>query len=182
MIFLPRRGKTVSISGTLILADPLVLAGRLARWVYVAPPVGGEPTWGTVSDAIYTHFKAQFESLRPTVPIAWDNVPFQPPADAAYVAIRIEPAETTIASLGGTLSRWRSKGAVVVDVYTPHGEDTRLAFAIAGDVVEIWRATTLESGKLAFRRMDIRRVGINEQQNQYQLTVAAEFYFDALLN
>jgi hypothetical protein len=166
--------RTLSLTGSMVFTTAFSF---VPGTISVFAPTGPGTAWGDIADEILSYFQGTFPVAQPTIPIAWDNVPFVPP-DTAYVAIRIEPGETKRASLGA-VARWRTFGTVIVDILTPNGQDALQAFVLAGDITEIWRGKSLGFG-LEFQRTETQRVGINEQK-KYQLTVHAPFRFDVVL-
>jgi hypothetical protein len=133
-------------------------------------------------DAILTRFKAQMDSLRPTLKIAWENMPFDPQhdfspsTDVAWARISVIGGEAFQASLGGGAAvLWRHPGLVAVQIFTPADGGANTALAIADDVATALRGVTTSG--VVLKAASIQPVG--RDGAFYQVNVTVPFRFDA---
>lgn len=135
-------------------------------------------TFATDASTIRSHFAAEWLLLRPTVPIAYDNIAFDPAVDALdpmgnpapWVRFSILPGDAFQASLG-TPKVWRSTGLVTVQVYVPVGQGDGLAADLADDASGIFRGVRLDG--LIFRAPALTNIG--EDGAWYQINVTTPY-------
>ena len=120
--------------------------------------------------------------MRPSVPVAYENVPFDPPdvgvesnESNEWVRISILPGQTTQASLASS-RRWRTTGVVVVQCFIAKGIDNELALQLADDVVTAFRGAV--AGVVTLMAPSIQRVG--PRGSWYELNVTTPFRYDVL--
>lgn len=106
--------------------------------------------------AIGQHFAVQFALLRPTVPIIADNAAFKPPDRGPWVRVTILPGDSRLVTLGNR-KRYRTRGTVTVQVFTPGGQGDGLALEIATDVATVMRSKTVSGVRL--KTPSVQRVG-----------------------
>jgi len=138
-------------------------------------------SFATTYDTILTRFKAQMDSLRPLVPIAWPNMPFDPKDDyddathQGWARIAIQGGEQQQASIGGT-PRWRQVGIVQVQVFTPTEQGANTALAIADDVATALRGITVSG--VILRAASVSPVGRIGDSAWFQVNVNVPFRYD----
>lgn len=88
-------------------------------------------------ERIFTHFSVQFPLAQPAVSIAWDGLPFTPPANAAWVRIGVIAGQRLQQGAGraglstdarprmglGRTARRERVGLVQVETFVPLGTD-----------------------------------------------------------
>lgn len=134
-------------------------------------------TESTDAIAIETRFNTEFAAVRPSVPIAYDNVDFDPATSAAndpFVKLTILPASQALAGMAG---RYRCTGIVIVQVFTPRGEGTGEAYAIVSDIVEIFRGVRADG--VLYRDPRFFRVG--ESDRYFQVNVQIPYLSDVIV-
>lgn len=134
-------------------------------------------------DAILTRFKAQWDTLEPAVPVAYDGFAFTPPADGTeWVRVTVMPGQAQQASLSGPTRRWRTPGVVTVQVFVPKDKGTDRVLDLIGDIRTALQGVTLNTsspeGSVALRATSDRRVG--PRGNYYQRNAETPFRFDYL--
>lgn len=134
-------------------------------------------------DAIMGRIKSSFVTLRPTVPIAWPNLHFDPrtsfvPANhTAWVRVSILGDESRQATIGGyTGQRWRTWGQVQVQVFAPLGAGANTALAVADDVATALRGAS--TGGVVLQAASVRPIGRDPDGEFYQVNVIVPFRVD----
>ena len=133
------------------------------------------------ANTIRGRFAAEWTTLRPGTPVAYDNTPFDPALDAVdglgnpipWVRLTVIPGDGFQASLG-TPRVWRSTGVVSVQVFVPVGEGDGAANELADDAASVFRGV-LDAG-LTFRAPALTRVG--PEGAWYQINVATPYQSD----
>ena len=133
------------------------------------------------STTIRSRFAQEWPQLRPAVPVAYDNVAFDPGRDALdaernpapWVRMTIIPGEGFQASLG-TPRVWRSTGVAVVQVFVPLAQGDAGAYGLADDVATIFRGVSVDG--VVFRAPSLTRIG--PDRSWYQINVATPFQAD----
>jgi hypothetical protein len=141
-------------------------------------------SFATTYTTILTRFKAQMDSLRPLVPIAWPNMPFDPKDDfddathQGWARITIRGGEQQQASIGGTSNRrWRQVGVIQVQVFTPTEQGAATALGIADDVATALRGVTVSGVVLkAASVIPIGRDGVDF----FQVNINVPFRYDLI--
>jgi hypothetical protein len=79
-------------------------------------------------------------SGEPPYQIAWQNVPFTPPNNAAWVQVFIRFGDNNYATLlpTGGVGFNRQTGTLVVNVFTPQGQGTAANFTIAERIKDLF--------------------------------------------
>ncbi|MEA3537589.1 MAG: phage tail terminator-like protein [Pseudomonadota bacterium] len=91
-------------------------------------------------DALIERFRVQWASLRPTVPIAWENAPAIDPAPTGpYVAYFIRTGRYQRRYVGEGPGWYHGQGRVLVQVFTPKEGETAISDALSDDAVAIYR-------------------------------------------
>ena len=139
------------------------------------------PDFEAASDAILTQFKAQMDSSRPNVPIAWPNMKFAPTEDfdessnEAWARIAVQGAGARQASLGAVGSRrWRTVGLVSVQVFSPIGTGANVGLAVADDIVTALRGVTTSGVRL--KAPSVLPLGRDEAY--YEISITTPFEYD----
>ena len=139
----------------------------------------------TTYDTILTRFKAQMDTLRPLVPIAWPNMPFDPLTDfnsathQGWARIAIQAGEQNQASIGGTRTRrWRQVGLILVQVFTPTDVGANTAIAIADDVGTALRGVTISG--VVFKASSVIPIGREDDEPFYQVNITTPFRYDLM--
>ena len=139
-------------------------------------------SFATTYATILTRFKGQMDTLRPLVPIAWPNMPFDPQDDfddathQGWARITVQGGEQRQASIGGTSNRrWRQVGLIQVQVFTPTEQGATLALQIADDVATALRGVTVSG--VVFRAASVIPVGRDAQQ-LFQVNVNVPYRYD----
>jgi len=143
------------------------------------------PDFESAFDTILGQFKAQMDTLRPLVPVAWPNLPYDPLEDFtpgthdAWARITILGGDAQIASAGSAgHRRWRYFGTVVVQVFAPLGAGANTALAVADDVARALRGAATEG--VTLNAAAIRPIGQDAQEAWYQVNVETPYRFDLL--
>ena len=142
------------------------------------------PDFAAAYDTILTQFKAQMDSRRPKVPVAWPGIDFDPDTGFAaathqgWCRITILGADTVQASAGGPgKRRWRVWGQVTVQVFTPTKSGVLTAMEIADDVATSLRGVV--ASDVTLLASTVRPIG-QDEQGWFQVNVDTPFRFDML--
>ena len=132
-------------------------------------------------DVILTRFKAQMDSLRPTLKIAWPNMSFNPASDytpashVGWARVAVLGGESRQASIGDSgRRRWRTPGVFAVQIFAPAERGGNTALAIADDVAGAMRGVT--SSGVLLQAASIYPVG--RDGAFWQVNVNVPFRFD----
>lgn len=122
--------------------------------------------FAATESTIRSRFNTQWASLRPTIPVFFDNAgdDVQPPQNSAWVRLTVLPGASQQVEMG-RLRRWRRAGVVVVQIYVPAASGTGLAQELGDTVIEIFEGLTLSS--VIFRATSLNRVGLDGAWLQY---------------
>lgn len=141
------------------------------------PATSGAQRLTTISTSIFSHFNSEFSVSRPSVPIAWDGVPFDPetdvPAGASWVRISVLPGDRRRVTLGPTPRR-RRVGIISVQTFSPLGDGLLDATAISDDVEAAFDGATISGLRLFAPRTE--RVG--PAGGWYQMNTLTPFHRD----
>jgi len=118
---------------------------------------------------IRTRFNSEWSSLRPTIPVFFDNAgdSVQPPQNSAWVRLTVLPGTSQQVEMG-RLRRWRRVGVIAVQIYVPAASGTGLAQELGDTVRDIFEGLTLSS--VIFRATSLNRVGLDGAWLQYNAT------------
>jgi hypothetical protein len=122
--------------------------------------------FAATESTIRSRFNTQWSSLRPTIPVFFDNAgdDVQPPQNSAWVRLTVLPGSSQQVEMG-RLRRWRRAGVVAVQIYVPAASGTGLAQELGDTVIEIFEGLTLSA--VLFRATSLSRVGLDGAWLQY---------------
>ena len=122
--------------------------------------------FAVTESTIRSRFDTQWSSLRPTIPVFFDNAgdDVQPPQNSAWVRLTVLPGSSQQVEMG-RLRRWRRIGVVAVQIFVPAASGTGLAQELGDTVIEIFEGLTLSS--VIFRATSLIRVGLDGAWLQY---------------
>lgn len=114
---------------------------------------------------IRSRFSTQWATLRPTVPLIFDNVGDQDlPEDTEWVRLVVLPGNSGQVEFGMT-RRWRRAGVVSVQLFVPAATGTGLAMELGDTVKDIFEGLTVSG--VIFRATTLNRIGIDGAWLQY---------------
>lgn len=121
--------------------------------------------------AIRSRFNSQWSTLRPTVPLYFDNAgdDVTPPQNSAWVRLTVLPGASQQVEMG-RLRRWRRVGVIVVQIFVPAASGTGLAMEIGDTVRDIFEGVTLSG--VIFRATSLNRVGLDGAWLQYNASTS----------
>lgn len=128
------------------------------------------------ANVIRSRFATEFGTVRPTVPIHYDNVPGDPPSETPWVRLTIAEGDSFQVSLGST-RRFRDTGVAIVQVFTALGSGDGEAREIADDVQAIFKGITVSG--VIFRKPRAARIG--PDGSFYQMNVTIPFQADEVV-
>lgn len=122
--------------------------------------------FAATESTIRSRFDTQWSSLRPKIPVFFDNAgdDVQPPQNSAWVRLTVLPGASQQVEMG-RLRRWRRIGVVAVQIFVPAASGTGLAQELGDTVIEIFEGLTLSS--VIFRATSLIRVGLDGAWLQY---------------
>ena len=122
--------------------------------------------FAATESTIRSRFNTQWSSLRPTIPVFFDNAgdDVQPPQNSAWVRLTVLPGASQQVEMG-RLRRWRRAGIIAVQIYVPAASGTGLAQELGDTVRDIFEGLTLSS--VIFRATSLNRVGLDGAWLQY---------------
>lgn len=134
-------------------------------------------TFAATADTIRARFNTEFPLVRASVPIAWDNVAYEPTPQTPWVRLTIVEGEGELAGLAGKgANLYRHRGVVIIQIFVPIGDGDGLARAIADDIATIFRGQLVAG--VHFRAPSARRVGPDEAW--WQLNVRIPYRADLI--
>jgi len=107
-----------------------------------------------------------------TTPIAYENVPFTPPAET-YVRLTILTGEERQASMGDA-PLYRHAGVIDVGIFAPIGSAAKSVAILADTIAEIFRG--MQFAGITCRAPSVRSLGV--QEGRYQVNVSVPFQRD----
>ncbi len=112
--------------------------------------------------AIRTLFNAGWGA---TTPITYENEPFLPEADEAFVSLIIRPDDAFQHEIGSTQVTFRHPGLIFVMVFTPPDEGNAAALALAEQAAVIFRrqSSTFTDGRILYRAPSVQPIGITDE-------------------
>ncbi|MDP6698086.1 MAG: phage tail terminator-like protein [Candidatus Latescibacteria bacterium] len=138
----------------------------------------------TTQTTLFTRWKAQWDTLRPNVPVAYPNVEFDPDGTSydpdthqGWVRIGLSMGESYAAATGGTKKRYRNPGVLWVQVFTELNQGNKLALQIADDVATALRGVTVSG--VVLLATSINEVG--RSGPWYQVNANTRFRYDDLV-
>lgn len=122
--------------------------------------------FAATESTIRSRFNTQWSSLRPTIPVFFDNAgdDVTPPQNSAWVRLTVLPGDSQQVAMGNT-RRWRRVGVCAVQIFVPAASGTGLAQELGDTVIEIFEGLTLSS--VIFRATSLNRVGLDGAWLQY---------------
>ena len=122
--------------------------------------------FAATESTIRSRFNTQWSSLRPTIPVFFDNAgdDVTPPQNSAWVRLTVLPGSSQQVEMG-RLRRWRRAGVVAIQIYVPAASGTGLAQELGDTVIEIFEGLTLSG--VIFRATSLNRVGFDGAWLQY---------------
>jgi hypothetical protein len=133
-------------------------------------------SYQSAHSTIRTRFADEWAIVQPTIPVAYPNVAFTPPAAAPWVRLSITDATAKQVSLGAAQNYHRHNGLVMIEVFVPVATGDSTALTLADDAADIFRSW--QSVGLQFRTPSIRTLG--SDGTWYQVNVLIEFWRDSL--
>jgi hypothetical protein len=127
--------------------------------------------FATTEAAIRSRFNTQWSTLRPTVPLYFDNAgdDVTPPQNSAWVRLTILPGASQQVEMGNT-RRWRRVGVLVVQIFVPAASGTGLAAELGDTVRDIFEGVTISG--VIFRATSLNRVGLDGAWLQYNASTS----------
>jgi uncharacterized membrane-anchored protein len=126
----------------------------------------------TIRSAIEARLNTNWTST----PIAWDNVPYTPDANTAFIRLIIDEVDSQQASMA-TIPCHRILGLIHVMIMVPINTGTNTARGHADTIAGIFRNANFSSIQCQSPR--IRRVG--DIGEWYQYSVLVPFYYEQAL-
>jgi len=122
--------------------------------------------FAATESTIRSRFNTQWSSLRPTIPVFFDNAgdDVQPPQNSAWVRLTVLPGASQQVEMG-RLRRWRRAGVIAVQIFVPAASGTGLAQELGDTVRDIFEGLTISS--VIFRATSLNRVGLDGAWLQY---------------
>jgi hypothetical protein len=122
--------------------------------------------FAATESTIRSRFNTQWSSLRPGIPVFFDNAgdDVTPPQNSAWVRLTVLPGQSQQVAMGNT-RRWRRIGVAVLQIFVPAASGTGLAQELGDTVIEIFEGLTLSG--LIFRATSLSRVGLDGAWLQY---------------
>lgn len=111
--------------------------------------------------------------------IAWPNVRFTPPVNAAWVRFRILPGPARIASVGARANLRRHEGTIVVEVFVPKNDGEGAAEGYCDQVADLFRIHTRQQG---LRFSEPYMAGVSETGPWYKRDVLVPFTRDTVFS
>ena len=102
------------------------------------------------------------------------------PDSGAWCRVTVRHAEggqATLSSSTGT-RRFRHRGTVIVQIFTPHNEGAMLSDDLTDIVENAYEGTTTSPGRVIFRR--VRKQEIGQSGQWFQMNVLADFEYDKI--
>lgn len=136
----------------------------------------------SIEQTVRTEFSTAFPIIRPSVPIGYDNMPFDPETEARnqsgdpipWVFLTILPADRDPVDLGSTTQR--NLGLVWIQCYAAIGVGSGEVAEIARDAGAIFEAKTISG--VTFRSARPERVG--PEGSWYRRDVKIEYVSDEI--
>ncbi len=115
----------------------------------------------TENTSIRTLFNAGWASA---TPVAYENEPFTPPADAAYAALFVKPDDAFQHEIGSPGVQFRHPGLIFVMIFTPPDKGNNAALLLADTAAGIFRrqSSSLTNGRILYRSPSIKPIGITD--------------------
>ena len=136
-------------------------------------------TYEAAHNAIRTRFNTQWGS---TTTVAWPNVNFDPPNNAAWVRFVIQDIDSAQVSYGDPLNnndRYRHIGRVVIQIFTLKGQGDKEARELADTATAIFRKWSDTASGVLFRLAPFVRDVTEDDSKWFQINVECPFLRDS---
>lgn len=110
-----------------------------------------------------------------TTPIAYDGVPFDPPADAAWIRLQILDGDAFRVNIGQP-GVHRQTGVIMIQIYTPTETGSNTARQYADTLSALFRDITFNG--ITCRTPNPFNIG--DTGGWYQFNVAIPYYYDGV--
>ncbi len=132
------------------------------------------------TDAVYDAVKAYLTAQWTVTPIRWENELFEKPEPPSHwIAVALTGVLYGQQSIGASLqaaNRWDETGSLWISVFAPIGVGASYARALAKQLADIFRGTTLLSGSLEFMDAVIGTNGpAPEEGNWFEILCSIEW-------
>jgi hypothetical protein len=124
--------------------------------------------------AIRQAVESRLSSNWATTPIAWDNVYFSPPANAAFIRCTVLFGDEQQVSM---LNGYRQNGIIDIAIFAPVGVGTATVYTYADTLSNIFRGKQFSG--VSCRGANTTRVPSLEK-GWFQLNVSIPFYTDTI--
>lgn len=116
--------------------------------------------------------ESRFENAWTFTPIAFDNVPFNPPSNSDWVRLTISNGDSDYRSLQSTI---RHTGVIIVQIFTPINQATKSGRQYADMVADIFSDQNFDDIKT-----DVSSINISDDDDTWlQTNVSTPYYRDA---
>lgn len=131
-------------------------------------------TFALDSQTLQNRFTSVFPTLRPTVPVIYDNAPASDPS-GMFVRFSVRPGDVIRQSFVTGSSRWLQLGRVFVQIVVPKGEGTGTGLAIAGEIATMFRLWRDSSGNLRTINPSVTMIPAGSDETHYVITVSIPY-------
>jgi hypothetical protein len=132
-----------------------------------------------IRKTLETVLKTWADARSPALPVAFENVPFTPPA-GAYLACYMLPADNQIDDMQGTHIRF--VGVFQINVYVPINQGAGAALGIADELRTLFPAYSVKTNGSTDVWIDSAvRVGRGDSlENRYMIPVSFQYRSDTI--
>jgi hypothetical protein len=130
------------------------------------------------SDAVFTAIRTFLEANWSATPLAWPNEHFDPPKQAAWVAVEVEGDLLNQIEIGAPgQNAWREEGALLLHVFVPVGTGSLVARQHAKALANLFRGVT--TGFVVFGNASIGVGGPGDEDGLWwELPVSIGWHYD----
>lgn len=121
--------------------------------------------------AIEDRFKNQWAAA---TPIAYENVAFVPPSNAAWVRLSVLQASSQQQTLGASNALHRTVGVIIVSIFTPKNAGGKAAATLADNAAAIFRNKQFSG--ITCRSPYKQTLG--QSGDYHQVNVSVDYYRD----
>jgi hypothetical protein len=133
--------------------------------------------WADIASDIRQRVRVEVENGL-SLPVAYDNAPFRPPATGLWVQLAIQPASRVPAAVG-VGAKYRTRGVILFAVYAPVNEGDAAALQAADSIAAAFDALQLANVRtLAAEITGSGRANAGTAA-YHRLNVSVPFYSDA---
>ena len=113
-------------------------------------------------------------------PVAYQNEPFSPPTDAAYVSLVVKPDTAFQHEMGSTNVYFRHPGLIFVMIFVPPDDGIHGALVLADNAAAIFRrqSSGFTDGRILFRAPTIQPLG-NTDEGWFHVNVVVPYIRDS---